>query len=301
MAAVVGAVALGGCAGKRPADIHGYPAAAVPSMEARSMPVYRGGSGGTMSWAGLIEECASADAVIVGEDHGNTAGQAFEAALFADVVARAPSAGAALEFYERDDQPALDDYLGGLTTDAEFRKATGRRAGSDLAGHRAIIERCKAAGRPAIAANAPRRYVSLLRKEGVERLIGLSAEQRRLFRIPDALPGGRYRDAFFEMMVERAADATEEGGRVEAMFRAQSMWDWTMAESVARGIDGGVRPVVLIVGHFHIERGGGLVEALRALRPDARILTITLNPEVGVPPRSDDLDRADVVAPMPGE
>jgi uncharacterized iron-regulated protein len=245
------------------------------------------GDGAPATWEEMIRACAGADAVLIGECHGMEVGQAFQAKMFRDLIAAAPRASGALEFIERDEQAALDDYLNGVTTEAEFRRAARRTESNYTSGHRAIVEACKQAGRPVSAANASRRYVRLARTQGFERLRELTEEQQRLFTVPEFLPEGRYRTDFFKVMGgedllgEEAGDPAKAEAdarrrqNIEDVYRSQSVWDWTMADSVAREIDRGGQPVVLIVGRFHTDHDGGLVQALRHMRPGARIVTIS--------------------------
>lgn len=261
-------------------------AAATP----REVAVVRGAGLERVGWGALIDAAADADVVLLGELHEQPVGQAFEGAFFEDLLGKAPKATAAMEFYERDQQAAVDDYLAGITDEAAFRTATRRPANDKSTGHWAMIQASKAAKRPVIAANSPRRYVRLARTDGFDRLAGLSPEQRRLFAIPMEIPTGRYRDDFIAFMrgddgegsksgagAETKAPDEKELERIEASFRSQSVWDATMAESVANAMNSQeAKPVVLVVGKFHVANQGGLYQALRRLRPGARIVTITL-------------------------
>jgi hypothetical protein len=129
------------------------------------------------------------------------------------------------------------------------------------------------------------------------------------------MPTGAYRAAFEWFMSggkpTAGADAEAARSRVEAMFRSQSVWDWTMGESVARTLAAGRRPVALVVGRFHIDRHqglageeGGTTLALRAMSPGVNVLTISFIdgwPEGGAI-RAEDKGRADVVVYVgPGE
>lgn len=263
--AIVGAV--GGCA-KPAKDV--APVAALDPQIADAAANVRGviirrGDGSGATWEEMVADASGADVVLVGELHGQPVGQAFEAALFEDVLARSPKVIGALEFFERDEQAGLDDYLTGVTDEEAMKKATRRAEGNYPSGHRAIIELSKAAGRPVVAANSPRSYVKLARTEGFERLASLTAEQKRLFVVPSSLPTGKYRDDFFELMRggKKAGEDPALEERVEAMFRSQSVWDATMADSVAKAVDAGGKPVVLVVGKFHIDFEGGLVQAFK--------------------------------------
>lgn len=317
----------GGCAVNRAGSA---PSAEIPIERGRAARVFDR-EGRPVSWAELVSAASTSDAVLVGELHHVTTspqalGQAVEAALFADIAAatgRTPTA--ALEFFERDQQTALDDYLGRVTDEEAMKKASARGANGYPFGHRAIVEACRAAGAPVIAANAPRRYVRIARLEGYERLAKLTSEQRRLFRVPDRLPEDGYRDAFFKLMGAGEEDATTAGSKspsaggaapgkpagshgdaaaakadatrnAEAMFRSQSLWDWTMADSVASALGAGLpRPVVLIVGEFHVANDGGLVQALRQLRPGVRITTVSCVPKSGAEFANEHKGRADFV------
>ena len=285
---------LPGCAGSA-SSTKGQPAAIVSPETARGVPILRA-DGHQTTWEQLVAAAADADAVLVGENHGHPLGLAAAAALWEDVLARAPQAALAMEFIERDEQSRVDDYLMGVTDEATFRKRTNRTDSNYPPGHRTMVDAAKGAHRPVIAANAPRMYVRIARLEGYERLGTLTPEQRRLFRIPDVLPqpGSRYRDDFDKVMGanegsdpaapkpagNRAAptDPNAEADRrtkLDATFRSQSVWDWTMAESVARGLEQGNAPVMLVVGRFHVDFEGGLAQALNRLRPGTHTILVS--------------------------
>lgn len=229
----------------------------------------------------LVAASVGADAVLLGEVHGQADGQAFEATFFRELLAKAPSTVGALEFFERDQQADLDDFLLGVTDEMAMWKATSRSPGSYTAGHRDIILASRDAKRPVIAANAPRRYVRIARSEGYERLAGLTREQARLWNVPEQMPGGGYEKRFIDMM----APEDEKGERpreadAKAMFRSQAVWDATMAASVAGALDSGVgRPVVLVIGGFHVASNGGTVQMLARAKPNAAVVTIVMQPK----------------------
>jgi uncharacterized iron-regulated protein len=337
LAASIVTLTLGACAsaekaaGKQ-APLKAESARTVSDAEARSVRIARliDGRATAASWADVVTAAAESDCVLIGENHGHTLGLASAAALWQDIlVARAQrsagTAGAgagngeprptlAMEFFERDEQKAIDDYFAGLIDEATFEKESQRSQGNYPPGHRAMVRAAKEAGARLVAANAPRRYVRLARTDGYERLRGLSEEQRRLFRLPDVMPMNAYWDRFVAVMggsAEISPTATpaereamqKKRANLEATFRSQVMWDWTMAQSVAdarytpRGIS---KPVVLVVGRFHIDDAGGTVQALRRLAPQAKILTVSFVDSEGpkdpsVAAAKDDLTRADFV------
>jgi uncharacterized iron-regulated protein len=275
------ALVAGGCA--RPRTEATEPVAAA--VDPRGEVVVDGQGGGAVEWSRLVEACRGAEVVVIGENHGHAVGLTFASALWEDVLAGSVRAGLAMEFFERDEQSRVDEYLAGVVDEAAFRKRMQRTTSNYPEGHRAMVEAAKRAGRPVIAANAPRPLVRLARLEGYERLQGLTPELRRLVRVPDRMPEGRYRDDFVRLLEGgMSGEALKASGAVSAeaveragpMLRAQSVWDWTMAESVVRGVEAGNAPVVLVVGRFHSDFGGGLVQAIEALRAGTRVVVVSV-------------------------
>lgn len=270
---------------------------------ARLVPIFAGQDGASATWKALLEAASNADAVIIGENHGHPLGLAFAAELWRDVLSKTNKAALSLEFFERDEQSRIDDYLSGLSDEKTFRSRTGRNDGNYPPGHSAMVEAAKTASRPVIAANAPRPYVRLVRKESFEALSRLTPEQRRLIRVPDELATGRYRDDFDKIMTpadtvahgDTTPDPAAARAQLDAVFRSQQSWDWTMAESIANALAADAHPVVHVVGHFHSDFGGGLIQALRKMRPGVRVLTISMADAVSNTLRDKDRGRADFV------
>lgn len=286
--------------------------AAVPAPQTLKM---FGTGGAAIGWDELVSAAAAADVVIIGEVHRHPAGLLLTSTLFEEVLERSPDAMASLEFFERQHQAAIDDYLAGLSTEEQFKKATGRKTGNYPEGHRAMVEASKEAGQPVIASNAPAVYRRAASKEGFDRLGDLTEVQARLVAVPEAVTEGVYKDRFFKIMTDAFAahggggddgdeEKTEEEkeeakqkqlDRIAGMFRAQNVWDETMADSVARGMDAGGKPVYHVVGQFHTDHDGGLLERLRGMKPDANILTISIAQSWDEALTTEDEGRASVV------
>ncbi len=293
---IAAALALGGCgASGRSAIDDGAPPALLSVQDARRVAIFDE-RGEQVTWERLLSDAAAADAVILGEQHGHELGLSAAAALWRDLIARGGVPGdgrasafrgaLALEFIERDDQSRLDDFLAGLSDEPTFIRRAGRSSdgptgGNWSAGHRDMVLAAKDAGRPVIAANSPRPYVRLARTKGFEALRELTDDQRRLFVEPREMPTGRYREEFEKLMGAGGEGVTDaKRSNIDGLFRAQSVWDWTMASSMNDAINRGHRPTVLVVGQFHSDFRGGLVQALDIIRPGRRIVTVSFQSEV---------------------
>ena len=171
-------------------------------------------------------------------------------------------------------------------------------------GHLRAMGAAREAGAPIIAANAPRRYVRHLREAGPEGFERLTPEQRRLVEDPGELTGGRYRDAFMGLMEGMAGHGAAERVDARAFYFAQNIWDATMADSVIDALDRGHRPVILIVGQFHSDDNGGVLQRIAEARPAASIYTVSYQPVFSPTLRQEDRTRAGAVvytAPPSGD
>ncbi len=259
-------------------------------------------AGNPATYYDALDAALRADAVLIGETHGHPVALAFAAHLFEDILASRPTAALSMEFYERDQQVALDDYLHGVVDDETFKEAAKRTKGNDPPGHRRMLEAAKRAGAPVIAANAPRRYVTIARTEGFDRLREFSADQRRLFTLPQPMPAGAYRENYDQLMGPMMASgmhgepvpSEEIPTRLDAGFRSQALWDATMADSIHRALVSHA-PVVHVIGRFHTDFDGGTVQLLRAHRPHVRIVTLSFIDREPGPIDAEDLGRADFV------
>lgn len=252
----------------------------MPERPRETVQIF-GRQGERVPWAVMLETVSTADVIVIGESHGHPLGLAAAASLWDDLLADHPDAALLMEFFERDTQVALDDYLSDITDDEAFRKAARRTPGNYPLGHSAMVDAAKAAGVPVFAANAPRRYVRKTTADNFDTLTALGPEQRRLFTVPGQLIEGKYRDDFFEIMGGMSHGEESEGsgmpeGMVEKFYRSQQVWDATMADSVVRAIEAGHRPAILVVGRFHSDNDGGTVQFIRQGHPGLTIRTLSM-------------------------
>lgn len=256
------------------------PLAATPGfddgLDATQMTIHRGNGFGTATFDDMITDLAAADVVLVGEMHNHTESLDFIATTFETLIERNPKLLLSMEFYERDEQIALDDYLTGITDYAAFVKAADRNEGNNPIGHLRMIELAKQHNRAVIASNAPRRYTKLARTDGFEALRNLNDRQRTLVEIPSDLPTGSYADRFRDAMSGMAAHGGED--MINSFLRSQTVWDYTMAASIAEPIQSNNNTSVFhVVGHFHVDHnlaqgGSALADRIRFHIGDQRTI-----------------------------
>jgi uncharacterized iron-regulated protein len=221
----------------------------------------------------MLARAREADVVLIGEIHGHPQGLTFAAELYESLLAGGARAPLSMEFLERDVQPSVDAFLAGEIDETTFRTRA-RQGGAYALGHGRMIRDARDAKLPVIAANAPRAYAKRARVDGYDVLRKLPEAERVLFAIPEVLPSGSYATTFRAMMGGGDAHAGHTID-VDAFFRAQALWDATMAESVSRASIAG-KPVVHVVGRFHVENDGGLVQLLHRASPKLRTFVVAM-------------------------
>jgi len=242
--------------------------------------INRGSAAEPMSWPSLIDQAIASDVVILGEQHDDAVGHAVQLALVEAVLQQCPGAAVAFEMLERDEQVLLDDYRDGIidakTLTSLTNSAQWGGAGSWEAWYQPIIDAGLNHDAMLIAANAPRRYVRVVRTDGFGSLDSLDRTRSGFVEIPNRPITGPYRDRFMELMADHGDDVDSE--MQESFFHSQQLWDSTMADSVVAALRKGRRPVILLVGRFHSDRDGGTVQYIKRARPYAKVLVISLEP-----------------------
>ena len=223
-----------------------------------------------------------ADIIILGELHDHVVGHAFQKEVVSHVMTSFPNSTLALEMLERDEQPIIDDFMEDIIDDETLAKLTHSQnwsgKGSWAAWYQPIINITKELGGSVVGANAPRRYVTLGRTDGFEAIQILPENRQKFVTIPDPLVDNHYQDRFFELAGKHASDEPiDESSTLFGFYKAQQIWDATMAKSVVQLNPTVNEKTVLLVGQFHVEYEGGLVQFLKRDLPNANILVVTVH------------------------
>lgn len=314
IAATAGLLLIGGCATTR--EQHPNPLLDMPTTQADAMIIV-GSDNTAIPWETLVEQAAGADIVVLGEQHDDPFAHRVQAALIEALAAREKVA-VCMEMFERDEQPIVDAFLAGTISQESLVEATDSRdwgaEGAWDSFYQPIVDAAKKHGSPVIAANAPRRFVRLARTEAFDGLAAFTPAYPGHFVVPAPIEQTAYAERFKETMRSHAAPqaaAKKRGGKskpsvmpamteetLEAMFRAQQVWDATMAEATVRACREHGK-ALLLVGQFHTDHGGGLLLRMKAAAPELEYLTISIQKATGVALRQEDYDRADYVVFRP--
>jgi len=212
----------------------------------------------------LLKASANADVLFFGEQHDNSLVHWLQLELTKDLAEKKPLVLGA-EMIEADNQKQLDQYLAGQINQKAF-DTLARLWPNHKTDYKPLVDFAKEKPFPFIATNVPRRYASLVYKQGFEALDKLTADEKAFIApLPIAydpgLPG--YKDML--------AMAGGHGG--DNLPKAQAIKDATMGYFIAQNL----KPGTLFIhynGSYHSDGFEGINWYLKKNKPNVKIVTI---------------------------
>lgn len=238
--------------------VSGFAWALAPAADGfPSNQIFRGNDLAPVQIGQALEGLRPGAVLILGEHHG-TAEQALQQSYLIESISKTgilTSVG--MEFFEYPQQAVVDQYRSGVLAESDFLAAIQWGKGFPFSAYRKQVGLPQWGREFVVALNAPRALTGKIAKSGIASLT--AAEQALL--PPDFTRGNaNYFDRFLETMGGHVAPE-----KVENYFLAQSTWDDTMAWQASRFLaEHPEQILVIIVGEFHIQYGGGLPDRLRA-------------------------------------
>lgn len=222
----------------------------------------------------IVSRMADDDVLFFGEEHNDSIGHYLENKIFRELVSvYGKQIALSLEMFEIDGQLVLNEYLAGKIDEARFAKDV--RLWSNYKDYRPMIEHAKQNSIPVIAANPPRRYVTMVSRRGMASLDSLSKEAKKLLPpLPFDTLTGRYREKFFETM------KGSPGGNNPKVYHSQSLWDAGMSFSIYNYLKKNKgQKVFHCVGKFHSDEKLGTAAQLAMRNKKLKILNISCFPD----------------------
>ncbi|MEM0999833.1 MAG: ChaN family lipoprotein [Bacteroidota bacterium] len=239
-------------------SVAGYSLTSAQSMAPRDYRIFDNAAQKEITLAELADAGAEAQVIFFGEQHNDSIGHVVQAELYRELLARYGDVSLSLEMFETDCQLVLDEYLDGHIPERNFIKDS-RPWDNYKTAYRPLVEAARGKGQKVVAANAPRRYVSLVGKKTQSALKKLDAEARAyLPPLPFFAEDEDYLERFQEAM----------GGGVHtvspAFFQAQCLWDASMGYRIYRHWKKHKPRLILhLNGSFHTDYRQGTINQLR--------------------------------------
>jgi uncharacterized iron-regulated protein len=205
-------------------------------------------SGDELSARNLDDKLRAARVIFVGEEHPNPHHHAAQIEVLERAFAADPSVGLGMEMLPRTYQGSLDAYVSGALDETGFLRAVAWNEtwGYAWGLYRPLLEFCRRHKLPAYALNAPRDLA-----HAVARGEPLSDAQKQL--LPEMKPGpAPHREYVREAFAQHPHSRFDEAA-FERFYKAQLVWDETMAERIAAALaaPGAPARLVVVAGEGH--------------------------------------------------
>lgn len=228
--------------------------------QAQDLPaglVYRQGLE-PVTLAEALAQVSPGSVVVLGEQHG-TQEQAQQQVQILEMLRKnGLLVSVGMEFFEAPDQNKVDAWRAGALSESDFlRQIPWGSFPFEAYREQALFPRFQE-GTKTLALNAPAWLTGKIAKQGLN---SLTAAEKSL--LPPAFALGNR--GYFERFKRIMGDHLPTPQALDNYFAAQSTWDDTMAFVASEYIQAHPNQVlVIVVGDFHVQYGGGLPDRLKA-------------------------------------
>lgn len=223
--------------------------------------------GKSVNFGKMIRQLESADVVLFGEQHNDAVIHWLQLQL-TKALGEKRQLVLGAEMFESDDQVILNEYLSGLITHKHF--TTEAKMWKNYAtDYKPLVDYALNNDLKFIATNIPRRYASLVNKQGLEGLEQLSDEAKTWvaplpIEVDLTLPG-------YAWMIETMGGHAP--GDPANIAKAQASKDATMAHFILKNHAEGSQ-FIHYHGTFHSNNFEGIYHYLKQQNPDLKVMTI---------------------------
>ncbi len=224
--------------------------------------------GKTVKYEKMLKEIEDADIVLFGELHDNPISHWLQLELTKDLYKKeGKNLILGAEMFESDNQVIIDEYLSGKISQRNFEDEI-RLWPNYKTDYKPLVEFAKDSGLYFVATNVPRRYASLVNKQGLEGLEELSDEAKAF--LPPLPPAyDPTLDCYASMMKMEGM-----GSHVTPNFpKAQAIKDATMAHFILKYWEPG-KVLLHYHGAYHSQNFESIYWYLKHENPDLKIVTI---------------------------
>ncbi|MBI9034920.1 MAG: ChaN family lipoprotein [Bacteroidales bacterium] len=225
--------------------------------------------GKNVKYKKLLKAASKADVIFFGELHNNPIDHWLQLELCKDlseINKGQISLGA--EMFERDNAADLEAYVNGDISESMFEEKV-RFWNNYKTDYRPLVEFAKTNSLDFVATNIPRKYASMVHKNGFESLEKLS-EIEKTFVAPLPIEYDPNLKCYADMLKMM-------GGMSHAsanLPKAQAIKDATMAFSIIEKYKDGV-PFIHFNGTYHSNNNQGIIWYLKKYMPELRVMTIS--------------------------
>ncbi|TRX70929.1 ChaN family lipoprotein [Carboxylicivirga sp. M1479] len=258
-------------------------------------PAYKlyNGKGKEIKYKKMIKELSEYDIVLFGEYHNNPISHWLELQVTQSLyLAKNGNLSMGAEMFEADNQLIVDEYMNGIISQSKFEAECRLWSNYDT-DYEPLIRFAKDSTIQFVASNIPRRYASVVHKQGIDKLNELSDEAKRYIA---PLPVEFDADS---LLIAKMGGMMGKGSL--SIAKAQAMKDATMAWFITQNREDD-KLFIHYNGSFHSDDDGGIRKYLQIYQPGVRVKCITTVSQDQMNKLDDDyLNKADYIICVPSD
>ena len=229
-------------------------------------------AGALTTYDSMIQQLGQADVVLFGEIHNDALAHWLQLQITKDLFAQDSNLVLGAEMLETDDQLLLNEYLVG-TIEARHFEEEAKLWNNYATDYAPLVRFAQQYQLPFVATNIPRRYASLVAREGLARLDSLPEASKELIaplpiEVDLSLPSYQ---AMLDMMGSGAGHA---GMTAERMASAQAIKDATMAHFILLNLPKETT-FLHFNGSYHSDNFEGIYWYIQQASPELLVKTIS--------------------------
>jgi uncharacterized iron-regulated protein len=225
------------------------------------------GKGKEVTFESIAKEAKKSETIFFGELHNNSIAHWLQLQLLKSLHENGGKVVLSGEFFERDDQLNIEEWFAGKMTDKNF-EAEAKLWNNYQVDYKPLMLFAKKNNIPFVASNVPRKYASMVSRNGLPILDSLTNEAKKSLaplpiEIDKTLPG-------YVGMKDMMHGS---GMNADFMVEAQALKDATMAYSLFDYLDKD-NSILHINGSYHSNNYEGIIWYLKKAFPKTKTLTI---------------------------
>lgn len=246
--------------------ITGFLLSAMAIAQTSPYKIYNN-QGNEVRFEAMAEIAGQHEVIFFGELHNNSLAHWLQLQMLKSLHESGKKVVLGAEFFERDDQLNIDEWFAGKMRDSNF-EAEAKLWKNYATDYKPLMLYAKKNQIPFVASNIPRKYASLVSRQGLAGLDSLS-EQAKSYIAPLPIEVDKTLPGYVGMKDMMHGI----GMNLDYMIEAQAVKDATMAYSLFDYINKG-RTILHVNGSYHSNNYEGIVWYLKRKFPDVRIMTI---------------------------
>jgi len=240
--------------------------AATTLAQTQAFKIYNK-EGNEVRFESMVQIAAQHEVVFFGELHNNSIAHWLQLQILKQLDKNGKGLILAGEFFERDDQLNIDEWFAGKMTDKTFETES-KLWNNYITDYKPLMLYAKKNSIPFIGSNIPRKYASLVSRQGLAALDSLSDQAKKYIaplpiQVDKSLPG-------YVGMKDMMHGS---GMNADYMVEAQAVKDATMAYSLFDHLGKG-KVILHINGSYHSNNYEGIIWYLQQAYPETKIMTI---------------------------